>query len=192
MKREGGWWIELRHPLRYNNQVVDVIKIRPMSMDDVIKYSDGRISSNVGLLAYLCGVPERALLEMNYAEDMDRVMSALINMMPVVLRDEYARRPQITPSDQLDHEEAVSGVTAVNDPIDPRFPKVDGPVTRITKVAAPGETRKPVTSSIPPGLGGVGDPSGPVPPGLGGVAQLPESDSGMSVGLVDEVMRKVG
>ena len=142
MLRNGAWRVELTVPIRLNSgKVLDEITINPPNFDHVDKWNQGVIASNLGLLAELCGVSESVLRSMTFP-DADRVMLALVGVLPLSIRQDVVAntRPTTTPLP----EDAPTGLRFADDPtadpFDPRFPRGDGsPVERF--------------ADRPPGLG---------------------------------------
>ena len=139
LRRTGGWVIELAYPLKSRGGEITQIEIRRPTADAVIRWGKWEIPSTLALLAELCGLPEKVIRQLPN-DDFDRVMFALINTVgPIIKGDiEAGNRPLASEEEQL--PEAERGVP-LPDPIDPRFPAVDGPVRRISK--APQQPSQP-------------------------------------------------
>jgi hypothetical protein len=118
LRRSGGWCVEL---------VVPIKTAMDKQIDHAIRWAEGRYASSLALLAEMCDVSENLLRELT-TEDFDRVMLAYYNVVPQTIRRDFENgvRPLATPEEMQTPEERIP----VPDPIDPRFPKVEGPVTR--------------------------------------------------------------
>lgn len=151
MKRDGGWTVELIHPLRVGGKAVEQIDIRPPELDHVIRWNSQTIPSTLALMSELTGVPEAALRTLCYP-DVDRVMLAFANVIKgtsMLIDFEKGTRPIATPKPVVAEAEPVEVMSGVSDDIDPRFPKVAGPVRRF----AP-----PADDAGDDALGGAGGP----------------------------------
>jgi hypothetical protein len=120
MRRTGGWAVELATPIKHANQTIEVVEIRPLTIETMVRWSSGQFPSSLALLAELSGIPEMVLRQISYP-DADRVMLALYNVVPQALKDDLTNgvRPMATPADAVPPEEP--GARAV-DQNDPRFP----------------------------------------------------------------------
>ncbi len=130
LRKTGGWAVELQQPLKLGpNHEIAQIEIRPTTADHMIRWAEGRIPSTLALLSELCDVPERALRQLPSA-DFDRVMLALHNVLPNVIKNDWAEggRPLATPEESLPAQEVMVPGT---DQLDPRFPAAEGPVVRM-------------------------------------------------------------
>lgn len=118
IRRNGGMRIELLSAIRAGDQDIDALEIRPFELDHTIRWGRGEITSTLGLLAELTGVPEAALRRISQA-DVDRVMLAFCTMMPAKIREDFeaGSRPLATP-----------GPNDLQTSHDPRFPQTDEPV----------------------------------------------------------------
>ena len=108
---------------------ISQLEIRPTTADQMIRWGQGKIPSTLALLSELCDVPEKVLRQLP-SGDFDRVMMALINIMPAVMKADFEQghRPLATPEEDLPAQEQL---VPAPDQIDPRFPAVDGPVVRM-------------------------------------------------------------
>ena len=165
MTKTSGWRVELQAPVAFNNTTIEAIDIRPMRLDDVLKWGDDTIRSTLGLLEALSGIPEEALRLLQYP-DADRVLVALASIMPAVIRDDFqnGRKPLATPADTPPMPDALldgfgdeglpapaaDGQLFENDPVDPRFPKASGPVKRIVEPEPKPEAPEDVLAGITP------------------------------------------
>jgi hypothetical protein len=130
LRRHGGWCIELQYPLHSHTGEITAIEIRRPTADVIIRWGDRQIHSTLGLLTELCGVPENVLRQLP-SDDFDRVLFALLNILPGSLKSELQEggRPLATPDELL----PVSAQIPPPDQLDPRFPAVNGPVQRIPR-----------------------------------------------------------
>lgn len=129
LRRTGGWMVELQQPLKTRTGEVSAVEIRRPTADVVIRWGRYEIASTLALLAELCGLPEKVIRQLPN-DDFERVVFALTNVVgPVIRADlEQGKRPLASEEEELPEEER--GVPMA-DPIDPRFPAVDGPVRRL-------------------------------------------------------------
>jgi len=130
LRKTGGWCVELGQPLKVSpSKEITAIEIRPTTADQMIRWGQQRIPSTLALLSELCDVPEKVLRQLPSA-DFDRVMMALINIMPGVMKADFEQgaRPLATPEEDLPQQEAH---VPAPDQIDPRYPAADGPVVRM-------------------------------------------------------------
>lgn len=135
IRRDGGWTVELVTPLRATGgAVVDKIDMRPAELGHVIRWGDGSIPSTLAMLSELSGVDERLLRTLSYP-DVDRVLLAYSQVVPAAVRKDFEEgsRPFSTPDDQLPAPVYGEQPVVPADPIDPRFPRVEGPVERYVK-----------------------------------------------------------
>lgn len=122
--------IELQQPLKLGpSKEIAAIEIRPTTADHMIRWGQQKIPSTLALLSELCDVPERALRQLP-SHDFDRVMQALIAVMPAVMKVDFeqGQRPLATPESEMPEQEQH---VPAPDQVDPRFPAADGPVVRM-------------------------------------------------------------
>lgn len=157
-KRDGSWVVELATPLHSSaGRAVDEIRIRPLSIGQLVRWNSGEIPSILFLMSELTDVPEMLLRQITFP-DVDRLMLVFASMMPPVIQQAMTQqtRPMATPAELMPPE--THPEMRVNDQVDPRFPHVDGPVRRfpvppvvpghVTPVP-PGQVQQPVdTTSI--------------------------------------------
>jgi len=134
LRKSGGWCVELQQPLKFNGREFPAVEIRPPTADHLIRWGQGRIASTLALLSELCDMPERLLRQLP-AGDFDRVIMALVNVVPSVIKSDLQEgiRPLATPDEVLPESEHLP----VNDQIDPRFPAHDGPIHRLHDAPRP-------------------------------------------------------
>jgi hypothetical protein len=146
LRRTGGWCVELQQPLKGNSGDIPAIEIRPTTADQIIRWAQGQIPSTLALLSELCGVPERTLRQLPN-QDFERVMLAMTYLMPAIVKADWEKgdRPLATPNEELVQQE---DYVPPPDPVDPRFPLVDGPVRRMPP-NPPANAKGPVASSVP-------------------------------------------
>lgn len=122
MRRDGGWTVELITPVKD----LGVIEFKPVGFDQVIRWTQGDIPSTLALMSELSGVPETVLRSLTFP-DVDRVMFAFSAILPPGVRADFEKgaKPLATPRAELEAREG-----PLNDPVDPRFPLVDGQVQR--------------------------------------------------------------
>jgi hypothetical protein len=131
--------VELQQPLRTRGGEVAEVEIRRPNADAMIRWARWDIPSSLALLAELCGLPEKVIRQLPL-DDFERVMFAFRQVVgPAILQDiEDGKRPLASEEEEL--PEGEQGVPPP-DPIDPRFPAVDGPVRRLQpKPVAPAPT----------------------------------------------------
>lgn len=128
---------------------VDAIEIRPPDFDMIIRCKEQLLPSKLAMLAELCNIPEQQLRQLQGA-DVDRVMIAFMNVLPPTLQADVQNPefPLSTPNIQTTGPIGIvrNEDTFADDPIDPRFPKVDGPVNRFP---AGDTTPTPTVSGAP-------------------------------------------
>ena len=135
LRRNGGWCVELVQPIVHRGKKIETIEIRSPDLGQVARWGRREVPSSMAMLQELSDVPEAALLSLKYP-DVDRVLMAYFNVIPKPMQDDFSnnRVPLVTPPELLPEEDRIA-----NDPVDPRFPKADGPVAR-----------QPVESTPPP------------------------------------------
>jgi hypothetical protein len=127
LKRDGSWVVELLMPIKDNqNRDINEITISSPGFEHVIRWGTQEIPSTLALLSELTGLPEKMLRTITYP-DVDRVMLAFTAILPPAIKADFAKgaRPFATAMDELPPG------PPLNDPIDPRYPRVDGPVQRM-------------------------------------------------------------
>jgi len=131
IRRTGIWSVELMRPLMHNGRSIDQIDIKPPRWDHQIRLAQQEITSMLGLLSEMTGLPEKLLRELTYP-DVDVVMLAFHNVLPPIMRDNFqsGQYSLATPAEEL--PEAATPEQQVVDQEDPRFPKADGPVKRFS------------------------------------------------------------
>lgn len=140
IKRDGCWRVELTTPIRQaSGPDIEVIDIRPMDFDLIIRWQGGEFPSKLALLAVVCNIREIYLRQLQ-GIDVDRVMLAFVNSVPATVQAglQNAEVPLATPSQDMFSDRPIGEVvrnedTFVNDPVDPRFPRADGPVNRFSE-----------------------------------------------------------
>jgi hypothetical protein len=149
MRRDGGWTVELATAIIGNSgaQIVE-INIRPPDMEQVIRFGQGRYPSTMSLLAELTGVPEMVLRTL-VGRDGDRVLRAYYEVVPDDLKKIFtdAKMPLATPDELMPIDQ-----NRLNDPIDPRFPRADGPVRRMGDFKINPPPPEPAEPTDGPGL----------------------------------------
>jgi hypothetical protein len=126
MKRNGGWTVELATSI----EGVEMLEIQPVSLDHTIRWARKEIPSVLALLAELTGVKESILRKLS-GNDSDRMFVAFSFVVPQTIKKDFEQgtRPLATPPELMTDAQRYEEVDKT-DPIDPRFPKVDGPVKR--------------------------------------------------------------
>ena len=126
MRRFGTWVVELVTPIQYRDKEIRELVIRPPDLDLTLRWSNGRFPSTLSFLAELCNVPEKVLRTM-VPPDIDRVLMAYYQVVPPSIQTDFTNqvRPLATPEEEMPEHE-----TWMDDPVDPRFPRADGPVER--------------------------------------------------------------
>jgi len=129
LKRDNSWIVELNTPIQSHQGEIDVLVLKPMSLEQIVRWGREEIPSQLALLAEMCGVQER-LLRLLVAPDIDRVLIAFSAMLPQSVLTSLRERgtPLATPEEKIaqDPQQQVP----VPDQQDPRFPHVDGEVKR--------------------------------------------------------------
>lgn len=127
MKRSGGWTVELQTPI----DGIDVLEIQPVSLDHTIRWARGEIPSVLALLAELTGLKESTLKKLG-GTDSDRMFVAFSFVVPQTIKKDFdqGNRPLATPRELMTDDQKYEELASQTDPVDPRFPKVDGPVKR--------------------------------------------------------------
>jgi hypothetical protein len=129
LKLSGAWVVELHRPLMFKGKEVTQVEIKPPNWDMQIRLANQEVTSMLGMLAEMCGLPEQLLREMTYP-DVDRVMMAFHSCLPPIMREDFQSGKFVlaTPKDQLPEPAEVG----VSDQDDPRFPKMEGQVKKFT------------------------------------------------------------
>lgn len=137
MKRNGGWTIELANPIGG----LSVVELQPLQLDHTIRWARHDIPSVLALIAELSGVKEKQLKQLT-GGDIDRIFIAFSFIASGTIKSDFdqGKRPLSTPLDLMSEEDRYAELDE-NDPIDPRFPKVDEPVKRFKD--APPEPQPP-------------------------------------------------
>jgi hypothetical protein len=127
LKRDNSWAVELSTPLQGPNGEITVLTIKPLSLDQIVRWGREEIPSQLALLSEMCGVQER-LLKMLVAPDIDRVLMAFSAILPQSVMNSIRDRnaPLATAEEQLGMPEP----GAIPDQQDPRFPHVEGEIRR--------------------------------------------------------------
>ena len=144
IKRDNTWAVELVTPLQGPNGEIAVLTVKPLSLDQIVRWGREEIPSQLSLLAEMSGVQER-LLKMLIAPDIDRVLMAFSAVLPQSVLNSMRDRnaPLATPEEVL--EPPAPG--AIPDQQDPRFPHVEGEIRRFPE---PPQFRPPTVN--PPAL----------------------------------------
>lgn len=131
--------MELTTPIRQaSGPDIEVVDIRPMDFDMIIRWQGGEFPSKLSLLAEVCNIREIYLRQLQ-GVDVDRVMLAFVNSVPATVQAglQNAEVPLASPTQDMFSDRPIGVVknedTFVNDPDDPRFPRADGPVNRFTE-----------------------------------------------------------
>lgn len=134
LRRDGGWTVELITPVKTGQGDVSIIDISPPSFNHVIRWGSDEIPSTLALLSELSGVSEATLKALTYP-DVNRVMKAFYEVLPPELRSQFEKgaKPLATPADEMTDAQLIAEQRASVDQVDPRFPAIDGPVTRVPK-----------------------------------------------------------
>jgi hypothetical protein len=168
---DGGWTVELVMPIKKSSgDTISAITIRPVELEQTIRWARGEYPSTLALLAEMSKLPESMLRSLKYP-DVDRVLLAYSQVIPPTIRKEFEEgvRPIATPDDLLPRGDKQS---VGNTEGDPRFPKVAGPVQRF--VDPP--TEPPQTAGPPPRRAGQRPQPQPDVEEQGGIAtMMPEA-----------------
>lgn len=79
--KKGGISVSLTVPISFADGQVDTIDIGPVQLDHTIRWSEGKVSGALPLLAELSGLPEAALRLISYP-DVARLMGAFMVLLP--------------------------------------------------------------------------------------------------------------
>ena len=101
------------------------------SLDHTIRWTQGEIPSVLALLAELTGINEKKLKQLSGA-DTDRVLVAFSILVPIQIKEDFqnGKRPLATPAEVMTEEQRYSEIADDNDPENPLFPRIDGPMVR--------------------------------------------------------------
>jgi hypothetical protein len=137
IRKSGGWCIELGTPIGS----IDRLDIQPVSLDHTIRWARHEIPSVLALLAELTGVKEGELKKLT-GQDSDRVFVAFSFIVPQQIKRDFdeGKRPLATTPEDMTDEQRYEAIDSQVDEIDPRFPKVDGPVKRFKQPEDVAET----------------------------------------------------
>ena len=89
MDKNGGRTIHLFLPFEYNGKKVESIVISPMRFGHSLRWNEGDWKTAVALLTELAGVDEAVIRELRYP-DVDRVMEAFLQMLPMEIRTDVS------------------------------------------------------------------------------------------------------
>jgi hypothetical protein len=128
LKRDNSWAIELHTPLQGPQGEIAVLTIKPLSLDQIVRWGREEIPSQLALLAEMTGVQER-LLRLLVAPDIDNMLIAFSAILPASVLGSIRDRntSMATPEEKLVEQEPPGGIP---DQKDPRFPHVAGEVRR--------------------------------------------------------------
>jgi hypothetical protein len=144
LRKTGGWCVELMRQITYKGKTIDQIEIRSPDLSQVARWGRGEVPSSMAMLAELSDVPEVALLSLTYP-DVDRILLAYFQTIPKSMQDDFSsgRISLVTPPELLPEDQG-----RADDPIDARFPKSDGPVTRFVQPTTASPQPKPDTDGV--------------------------------------------
>ena len=127
IKRDGGWTIELSNPIGN----IDKIDIRPASLDHTIRWARKEIPSVLALLAELTDTKERDLKKLT-GQDSERMFIAFSFIVSQQIKRDFdeGTRPLATPIESMTDAQKYEELDSQVDEIDPRYPKVNGPIQR--------------------------------------------------------------
>lgn len=127
MRRDGGWTVELINPIGNLNELV----FKPISLDHTIRWTRHQFPSVLALISELTGVKEYELKKLT-GVDSERIFIAFSFMAPPHIKTDFEQgtRPLATPEEEMTDAQRYEEVDSQVDELDPRFPKVDGPVKR--------------------------------------------------------------
>jgi hypothetical protein len=100
----GGRTVQLFIPFEHGGKTIFEIVLSPFRFGDTLRWGEGEFPTSLALLTELAGVDEAVIRDLRYP-DVDRVMSAFIDMLPQDLRDDIAngrvpvKRGQATPAE---------------------------------------------------------------------------------------------
>lgn len=83
--RLGGRNIELLIPFEHQGRKIEVIHLKAIMFDHTLRWQQGAFASSLALLAALSGENETTLRMIRYP-DVDRVLGAMMEMLPEVIR----------------------------------------------------------------------------------------------------------
>lgn len=132
MKKNGGWTIELFNPIGS----VTELNIQPVCLDHTVRWARMEIPSVLSLVSELTGIKESILTQLT-GTDSDRMFIAISFMLPPQIKKDFENgtRPLATPPELMNDAQKYEHIDSQVDEIDPRFPKVDGPVKRFKQQA---------------------------------------------------------
>jgi hypothetical protein len=132
MRRDGGWTLELINKVAS----IDELVFKPVSLDHTIRWTRYEIPSVLALISELTGVKEYVLKQLT-GQDSDRMFVAFSFIAPSHIKEDFEKgnRPLATPKEVMTDAQKYEEVDSQVDEVDPRFPKVDGPVKRFHQQA---------------------------------------------------------
>src|SRR5215831_2254935 len=144
MRRTGTWVVELVTPIQSKGKEIRELVIRPPDFDLTLRWGEGAFPSTLSFLAELCNVPEKALRTM-IPPDIDRVLMAYYQVVPPSIKTDFEQnaKPMATPAEEMPEAEQ-----RMDDPVDPRFPRADGPVTRVPQEMVPETPEEPADEGL--------------------------------------------
>jgi hypothetical protein len=94
----GGRVIELFIPFTHAGKKYEVIKLKAVMLDHTLRWQQGAFRTSLALLAALSGENETTLRMLRYP-DVDRVLGAMMDMLPEAIRNDIAQGviPQAQP-----------------------------------------------------------------------------------------------
>lgn len=140
IKRNGGWTIELSNPIGIVNELI----IQPVTLDHTVRWARSEIPSFLALISELTGIKE-SLLKQLTGTDSDRMFIAISFILPPQIKKDFedGTRPLATPVELMTGAQKYEEIDSDVDELDPRFPKVNGPVKRFKQSTE--ETQVPVS-----------------------------------------------
>lgn len=85
--RLGGRVIELYLPFEHQGRKIEFIRLKPIMFDHMLRWQQGAFASSLQLLVALSGEDESTLRMVRYP-DVDRVLGAMMEMLPEAIRSD--------------------------------------------------------------------------------------------------------
>jgi hypothetical protein len=84
---KGGRRVELFLPFESLGITVEAVELRPVLLDDQLRWQEGHFKTPLALLADICGLPETAVRQLRFP-DADRVMREFMFHLPDLVSDD--------------------------------------------------------------------------------------------------------
>lgn len=123
--RIGGRTIELLIPYEHQGRKIEVIHLKPIMFDHMLRWQQGAFASSLVLLVAISGETESTLRMLRYP-DVDRVLDAMMSMLPDAIRQDIVNGviPK-GPAPPAEIPETMNGPAAPEPTLDQPFAGID-------------------------------------------------------------------